>query len=97
LDFCLTDEKVNHDADDYLLLVTTAFADPIHDAAENGDLAGVQAELSKGMDVGDEDVSGLTPLNYATRLVHKEIVELLTARSSHSSSYGPLANQWYWF
>ena len=27
------------------LLATTAFADPIHDAAEDGDLAGVPATL----------------------------------------------------
>ncbi|MDP7269602.1 MAG: hypothetical protein QF408_15710 [Pirellulales bacterium] len=30
------------------LLATTAFAGPIHGAARNGDLAGVQAELDKG-------------------------------------------------
>ena len=34
-----------------VLLVGTAFADPIHDAARNGDLAGVQAELDKAVDV----------------------------------------------
>ena len=34
-----------------VLLVGTVFADPIHDAARNGDLAGVQAELDKGVDV----------------------------------------------
>ena len=33
------------------LLPTTAFADPIHDAAKIGDLAGVQAELDKGANV----------------------------------------------
>ncbi len=33
-----------------VLLVGTAFADPIHDAARNGDLVGVQAELDKGVD-----------------------------------------------
>ena len=33
------------------LLATTAFADPIHDAAKTGSLAGVQAELDKGVDV----------------------------------------------
>ncbi len=34
-----------------LLMATTALADPIHDAAMNGDLAGVQAELDKGVSV----------------------------------------------
>jgi hypothetical protein len=33
------------------VLVGTAFADPIHDAAKTGDLAGVQAELDKGIDI----------------------------------------------
>ena len=37
------------------LLVTTAFADPIHDAAWDGDLVGVQAELDKGVDVNAKD------------------------------------------
>ena len=45
------------------LLATSAFADPIHDAADNGDLAGVQAELDKGADVNATDVDGETPLD----------------------------------
>ena len=44
------------------LLATSAFADPI-DAADNGDLAGVQAELDKGADVNATDVDGETPLD----------------------------------
>ena len=63
------------------LLVTTAFADPIHDAAKTGDLAGVQAELDKGVDVDVDDYSwgswGETPLQLAARYSHNEIVELL--------------------
>ena len=38
-----------------VLLVGTAFADPIHDAARNGNVAGVQAELDKGVDVNAKD------------------------------------------
>ena len=34
-----------------LLLVGTAFTDPIHDAARNGDLVGAQADLDTGGDV----------------------------------------------
>ena len=63
------------------LLATTAFADPIHDAAKTGDLAGVQAELDKGVDVDVDDSSwgswGETPLQLAARYSHNEIVELL--------------------
>ena len=47
------------------LLATTAFADPIHDAAGNGDLAGVQAELDKGVDVNAKDGWEWTPLHIA--------------------------------
>ena len=46
-----------------VVLVGTVFADPIHDAARNGDLAGVQAELDKGVDVdeGDDSWPEMTP------------------------------------
>ncbi len=58
-----------------VLLVGTAFADPIHDAARNGDLAGVQAELDKGVDVNATDMIGRTPLHYAAGVLYKEWVE----------------------
>ena len=61
------------------LLVGTAFAGPIHDAARNGDLAGVQAELDKGADLNAKDESGYTPLYGAVEKGHKEVVELLIA------------------
>ena len=38
-----------------VLLATTAFVDPVHDAASTGDLARVQAELDKGVDVNTKD------------------------------------------
>jgi hypothetical protein len=66
-----------------VLLVGTAFADPIHDAAEDGDLAGVQAELDKDVDVNVNNKlvgsDGGTPLHYAA---HKEIAELLIANGA---------------
>ena len=68
------------------LLATTAFADPIHDAAKIGDLAGVQAELDKGVDVHAKDGDGnefgtrlQTPLHWAAT---KEIAELLIAEGA---------------
>ena len=66
------------------LLATTAFADPIHDAVENGDLAGVQAELDKGVDVNVVDLGffNLAPLHYAAGYGYKEIVELLIAEGA---------------
>ena len=65
-----------------VLLVGTAFADPIHEAAANGDLAGVQAELDKGVDVNANDEAGWTPLHRAAQKGHKEITELLIAKGA---------------
>ena len=66
-----------------VLLVGTAFAGPIHVAAEDGDLAGVQAELDKGVDVNVNNKlvgsGGGTPLHYATT---KAIAELLIANGA---------------
>ena len=63
------------------LLVTTAFADPIHDAAKTGDLAGVQAELDKGVDADEADLGfyNLTPLHWA---ITKGVAELLIAEGA---------------
>ena len=62
-----------------VVLVGTAFAAPIHSAASNNDLAGVHAELGKGVDVdeGDDSWPGMTPLHYAADEGHTEVVELL--------------------
>ena len=77
------------------LLATTAFADPIHRAAARGDLAGVQAELDKGVDVNAKDEQGenefgqrrQTPLHYAAT---KEIAELLIAEGADVNAKGYL-------
>ena len=58
------------------LVATTAFADPIHDAVNRGDLAGVQAELDKGANVNAK-MWRRTPLHSATAGGHTEIAELL--------------------
>jgi ankyrin repeat protein len=60
-----------------VLLATSAFADPVHDAVEKGNLIGVQAELGKGVDVNAKRENGSTPLHGAAEGGHEEIVELL--------------------
>ena len=65
-----------------VLLVGSAFADPIHDAAKGGDLAGVQAELDKGAEVNGKDDGGWTTLHWAAWHDRKEIVELLIAKGA---------------
>ena len=61
------------------LVASTSFADPIHDATKAGDIAGVQAELDKGVDVNKKDKAEMTPLHPAAANGHKEIAELLIA------------------
>ena len=65
-----------------VLLATTAFADPIHDATKDGDLTGVQAQLDAGADVNGKDENGWTPLHFAARYGHEEIVELLISEGA---------------
>ena len=60
-----------------VVLVGTAFAGPIHVAAKSGDIAGVQEELDKGVDVNVKLEGGSTPLHGAAEGGHGEIVELL--------------------
>ena len=65
------------------LLVGAAFADPIHDAALDGDFDEVQRQLDAGVDVNEESSKGLTPLHYAASAGHNDIVELLIERGAN--------------
>ena len=66
-----------------VVLTTTAFAAAIHDAAAKGDLAGVQAELGKGVDVNTMGgAAGVSPLLLAALNGHMEVTELLTANGA---------------
>ena len=66
-----------------VVLVGTAFADPIHDAAKSGDIAGVQAELDKGVDVNAKREGGSTPLHMAALHGEEEVAELLIAEGAN--------------
>ena len=65
-----------------VLVVGIAFADPIHDVAWKGDLAGVQRELKKGADVNAKDYLGRIPLHHAARWGHKKVAELLISEAA---------------
>ena len=72
-----------------VLVVGCAFADPIHDVAWKGDLAGVQRELNKGADVNARGFLGSTPLHNAARWGHKKVAELLIAGGADvNAKYG---------
>ena len=69
-----------------MMLVGTAFSDPIHDAAMYGNLAGVQAELDKGVDVNAKNDFGETPLDMALWLNGaSETVDLIRKRGGKTS------------
>jgi ankyrin repeat protein len=65
-----------------LLVNSSSYADPIHIAAETGDLAGVQVVLDKGVDVNAKDEFGRTPLHLPSQNGHIEVVELLIAKGA---------------
>ena len=44
-----------------VLLAGPAFSGPIHDAAREGDIVGIQAQLDAGADVNAEDERGWVP------------------------------------
>jgi cytohesin len=54
----------------------------IHEAAKNGDLAGVKNHLARGADVNSKDKDGWTPLHLAVKAGYKDVVELLIAKGA---------------
>ena len=71
-----------------VVLVGTAFADPILIASRDGDLASVQAELDKGVDVNTKAITGVTSLHVAAGRGHTEIVELLITEGADVNAKG---------
>ena len=68
------------------MLVETAFSAPIHNAAMYGNLAGVQAELDKGVDVNAKNDFGETPLDMVLWLNGaSETADLIRKRGGKTS------------
>ena len=65
-----------------VVLATTAFADPIHNAARNGQLQRAALLIATGAEVNAKDEDAWTPLFFATGLRHKELVALLIAKGA---------------
>jgi hypothetical protein len=64
------------------LVATTAFADPIHNAARNGQLQRAALLIATGAEVNAKDEDGWTPLHYAAWRGKKEVAELLIANGA---------------
>ena len=66
-----------------VMLMGTAFAGPIHDAARKGDIEAVKQHLAAGRNVNAKDDKGRIPLHRAAREGHTEVAELLIANGAY--------------
>ncbi len=60
-----------------------AVADPIHEAAKEGDLAKVKSLIAEGSDVNIRDENDLTPLHFAAFRGYKDVAELLILKGAN--------------
>jgi ankyrin repeat protein len=60
-----------------------ALAEPIQDAAKEGDLAKVKSLIAEGSDVNVKDEKGSTPLHFAAYLGYKDVAELLILKGAN--------------
>ncbi|MHC4540586.1 MAG: ankyrin repeat domain-containing protein [Planctomycetota bacterium] len=65
---------------DYSLMAT---ADPLHDAAQRGDLEEAQSLIEKGADINAPDENGLAALHHAAMRGHGDMVALITDRGAN--------------
>ncbi len=61
------------------LTLSPAWAGALHDAAAAADIERVRELIASGADVNAKDAARLTPLDYATFMNHKKVVEALIA------------------
>jgi ankyrin repeat protein len=67
---------------------SSAFADPLHEAAKTGDLQKVQELLTHGAYVNAQDSQAETPLHYAAAQGHKSVVEALLTAGTNVNAIG---------
>ncbi len=59
-----------------------AVAEPLHEAAKEGDLAKAKSLIAEGSDVNMVDENGITPLHFAADRGHIDVVELLISKGA---------------
>jgi len=65
-----------------LLWTSSAFADPLHEAATKGELPKVKTLVTRGVNINGENSQGETALHLASKRGHKRIVEFLLAHGA---------------
>ena len=68
------------------MLASVAFGQPLLDAAQRGDTAGVRAALASGAAVDDRGIDGSTPLLYAAHRADTEMVRALLAAGADANA-----------
>lgn len=69
-----------------LILLTTAWGDPLQEAAEANDVSRVTELISQGVPINAKDGSGRTALYWASQEDHMPVVELLIDRGADIDS-----------
>ena len=69
-------------------------AGPLHEAAENGDIAAVKRLIRKGAKVNDKDKDGETPLYLAASYGNFSIAKLLIAKGAKEAVYNFTPLHW---
>jgi ankyrin repeat protein len=59
-----------------------AVAEPLHDAAKEGDLAKAKSLIAEGSDINVRTGTGTTPLHFAADRGHKDVAELLISKGA---------------
>ncbi|KAI9356255.1 SH3 domain-containing protein [Zopfochytrium polystomum] len=78
---CRSDDKEGLVPSNYVGENTTEIENPLHEAAKRGNVAFARELLSAGLSVNALDKAGNTPLHWAARGGHSEIVSMILAKN----------------